>query len=168
MELFPVINILVVEDDEKLNQLVCTYLSDNGYNTKGCLNARDAYDTMYNALFDLIISDVMMPGIDGFEFTKTVREVNKTIPILFVTARDDFASKQKGFRAGIDDYMIKPVNMEELVLRIKALLRRANIADERKLTAGGLVISQELYDRHGDLSCGNNAAALPVYQLGAL
>jgi DNA-binding response OmpR family regulator len=73
----------------------------------------------------LIVSDVMMPGVDGFEFAKTVREANKAIPILFMTARDDFASKQKGFRAGIDDYMVKPANMEELVLRIKALLRRA-------------------------------------------
>ena len=137
------INILVVEDDAKLNQLVCTYLNDNRYNAKGCLNVRDAYDMMYNALFDLIISDVMMPGIDGFEFARTVREINKTIPILFMTARDDFASKQKGFRAGIDDYMVKPVNMDELVLRVAALLRRANIADEKKIAVGGLVMDAD-------------------------
>lgn len=137
------INILVVEDDIKLNQLVCTYLNNNGYNAKGCLNPHEAYDFMYNALYDLIVSDIMMPGIDGFEFAETVRELNKTIPILFMTARDDFASKQKGFRAGIDDYMVKPVNLDELVLRVGALLRRANIASEKKLAAGALVMDAD-------------------------
>ena len=131
-------NILVVEDDVKLNQIVCTYLNNNGYSAKGALNANAAYDLMYNSFYDLIISDIMMPDIDGFEFAETVREINKTIPILFMTARDDFASKQKGFRAGVDDYMVKPVNMDELVLRVGALLRRANIANEKKLTIGGL------------------------------
>ena len=102
------INILVVEDDIKLNQIVCAGLTDNGYSVKGCLNPNEAYDLMYGNLFDIIISDIMMPGIDGFEFAETVRSLNKTIPILFMTARDDIASKQKGFRAGIDDYMVKP------------------------------------------------------------
>jgi DNA-binding response OmpR family regulator len=111
-------------------------LNDNGYNAKGALSANEAYDLMYNSLYDLIISDVMMPKIDGFEFAETVRSINKTIPILFMTALDDFSSKQKGYRVGIDDYMVKPVNMEELVLRVGALLRRANIADEKKLTIG--------------------------------
>jgi len=137
------INILVVEDDAKLNHAVCTYLSDNGYNAKGALNPHEAYDLMYNALYDLIISDIMMPGVDGFEFAETVRELNKTIPILFVTARDDFASKQKGFRAGIDDYMIKPVNLDELALRIEALLRRANISSEKKLVVGSLTMDAD-------------------------
>ena len=132
------INILVVEDDIKLNQIVCTYLNDNGYTAKVALNANEAYELMYNSLYDLIISDIMMPNIDGFEFAETVRGINKTIPILFMTARDDFASKQKGFRVGIDDYMVKPVNMDELVLRVGALLRRANIASEKKLTIGAL------------------------------
>lgn len=125
------VNILVVEDDIKLNQIICTYLCNNGYDAKGCLNPREAYDLMYNSLYDLIISDVMMPEIDGFEFAETVRAINKTIPLLFVTARDDISSKQKGFRAGIDDYMVKPVNMDELVMRVGALLRRANIAHEK-------------------------------------
>ncbi|MBY9079344.1 response regulator transcription factor [Paenibacillus sp. HN-1] len=137
------LDILVVEDDIKLNQIICTYLSNNGYSTKGCLNPREAYDLMYNHLYNLIISDVMMPEIDGFEFAETVREINKTIPILFVTARDDISSKQKGFRAGIDDYMVKPINMDELVLRVGALLRRANIAHERKLTVGDLVMDAD-------------------------
>ena len=137
------VNILVVEDDIKLNQIVCTYLNGNGYNAKGALNAREAYDLMYNSLYDLIISDIMMPEIDGFEFTETVRSLNQTIPILFMTARDDFASKQKGFRAGIDDYMVKPVNMDELVLRVGALLRRANIASEKKLVIGNLLMDAD-------------------------
>jgi len=137
------INILVVEDDVKLNQIVCAYLNDNGYTAKGCLNPNEAYDMMYNRIFDLIISDIMMPGTDGYEFTKTVRELNKTIPILFMTARDDFASKQKGFQAGIDDYMVKPLNMDELVLRVGALIRRANIMNEKKLTAGNLVMDAD-------------------------
>ena len=137
------INILVVEDDVKLNQIACTYLNNNGYNTKGALCAREAYDLMYNSMYDLIISDIMMPDIDGFEFAETVRGINKTIPILFMTARDDFASKQKGFRVGVDDYMVKPVNMDELVLRVGALLRRADIADEKKLVAGGLLLDAD-------------------------
>ena len=137
------INILVVEDDVKLNQIVCASLSDSGYMAKGCLNPREAYDLMYNSLFDLIVSDIMMPGIDGFEFAETVRGVNKTIPILFMTARDDFASKQKGFRAGIDDYMVKPIDVDELVLRVGALLRRANIMSEKKLTVGSLVLDAD-------------------------
>lgn len=82
----------------------------------------------------------MMPEIDGFEFAETVRLINKTIPILLITARDDISSKQKGFRAGIDDYMVKPVNMDELVLRVSALLRRANIAHEKKLSVGSLMM----------------------------
>lgn len=137
------ITILVVEDDSKLNQIVCTYLNDNGYAAKGCLNPREAYDLMYNSRYDLIISDIMMPEIDGFEFAETVRDINKTIPILFMTARDDISSKQRGYRAGIDDYMVKPINMDELVLRVSALLRRANIANEKKLTVGSLYMDAD-------------------------
>ena len=95
--------ILVVEDDKELNRTVCAYLGQNGYETLGCLSANEAYDVMYGGtVFDMIISDIMMPQIDGFEFAKTVRELNEEIPILFMTARDDFASKQRGFRVGID------------------------------------------------------------------
>ncbi len=137
------INILVVEDDKKLNQIVCAYLNENGYAAKGCFNPREAYDQMYNTLYDLIISDIMMPEIDGFEFAETVRDVNKTIPILFMTARDDISSKQKGFRIGIDDYMVKPADMDELVLRVGALLRRANIANEKRLAVGSLTMDAD-------------------------
>jgi len=137
------VNILVVEDDVKLNQIICTCLNDNGYLAKGCLNANDAYDAMYNSLYDLIISDIMMPEIDGFEFAENVRSINKTIPILFVTARDDVASMKKGFRLGIDDYMIKPLNMDLFVLRVGAILCRANIANDRRLTVGSLVMDAD-------------------------
>ena len=137
------IHILVVEDDIKLNQIVCTYLSDNGFQTKGCLNANDAYDEMYNNLYDLIISDIMMPEINGFEFAETVRRVNKAIPILFMSAKDDLASKQRGFRLGIDDYMVKPIELDELLLRVRALLRRANIEVERKITVGNLTLDAD-------------------------
>ena len=132
------INILVVEDDAKLNRIVCTYLNDSGFNATGCLCANDAYDEMYNNLYELIISDIMMPEIDGFEFAQTVRQVNKRIPILFMSAKDDIPSKQKGFQLGIDDYMVKPVVLEELLMRVRALLRRANIEMERKLIVGNL------------------------------
>lgn len=132
-----------MEDDAKLNQIVCTYLNDNGFHTKGCLNAKEAYDEMYNNLYELIISDIMMPEIDGFEFAKTVRQVNRTIPILFMSAKDDLPSKQRGFQLGIDDYMVKPIELDELLLRVRALLRRANIEMERKITVGNLVLDAD-------------------------
>lgn len=137
------IHILVVEDDPKLNQIVCTCLNDNGFAAKGCLNAGAAYDEMYNHLYELIISDIMMPEIDGFEFAESIRTVNRTIPILFMSARDDLPSKQKGFQLGIDDYMVKPIELAELLLRVRALLRRANIETERKLAVGNLTMDAD-------------------------
>lgn len=136
--------ILVVEDDGDLNKTVCAYLRQNGYEAVGCLGAEQAYDSMYGGeVFDMIISDIMMPEIDGFEFAQTVRQLNKEIPILFMTARDDFTAKQRGFKAGIDDYMVKPADLDEMLLRIEALLRRAGIAASKKLTAGELILDAE-------------------------
>lgn len=137
------VHILVLEDDAKLNQTVCTYLNDSGFSAKGCLSANAAYDELYNHLYDVIVSDIMMPEVDGFEFAETVRRVNKTIPILFMSAKDDLPSKQKGFLLGIDDYMVKPIELDELLLRIRALLRRANIEMERKLTVGNLTLDAD-------------------------
>lgn len=137
------IHILVVDDDEKLNKTVCMYLNDCGFETMGVLNAQQAYDALYGNLFDLIISDIMMPQVDGFEFAHTVREFNHRIPILFMSAKDDLPSKQKGFRLGIDDYMVKPVELAELEMRVRVLLRRANIEAERKLTVGNLVMDAD-------------------------
>ena len=122
--------ILVVEDDRDLNRALCTFLNNNGYQSTGCLDAEVAFD-------------VMMPRIDGFEFVRTVRSLNESIPILFMTARDDLAAKQRGFRAGIDDYMVKPVDFDELLLRIGALLRRAGIAKERRLEVGELTLDAD-------------------------
>lgn len=137
------VHILVVDDDAVLNKTVCTWLGDCGFQAKGVLDAQAEYDELYNSLYDLIISDIMMPGIDGFEFAKTVREVNDRIPILFMSARDDLPSKQKGFRIGIDDYMVKPIELAELEMRVRALLRRANIELDRKLAVGNLVLDAD-------------------------
>jgi len=135
--------ILVVEDDKDLNKTVCSFLNHSGYEAVGCLNANEAYDALYETMFDLIISDIMMPGTDGFEFARTVRTQNENIPILFMTARDDMASKQRGFRIGVDDYMVKPIDLDELFLRIGALLRRAKIAASRKLEIGCFVMDAD-------------------------
>lgn len=139
------ISILVVEDDEKLNQIVCETLIGNGFATQGLLNPKDAFYLMREQNFDLIVSDIMMPEIDGFEFADSVRRLNKVIPILFITARDDIASKQKGFRAGVDDYMVKPIDLDELILRVEALLRRTNISSEKRLIVGNLTMNADEY-----------------------
>ena len=135
--------ILVVEDDKDLNRTVCAFLNGSGYKATGCLSTGEAYDAMYETVFDLIVSDIMMPGIDGFEFAKTVRTLNENIPILFMTARDDFASKQRGYRIGVDDYMVKPIDLDELFLRLGALLRRAKIASSRKLEVGSFSMDMD-------------------------
>jgi len=127
---------LVVEDDYHLNKTISLFLNQNGYEATGCLSAKEAYDVLYEKVFDLIISDIMMPEIDGFELAKTIREINESIPIIFITARDDFSSKQRGFRIGIDDYMVKPIDLDELLLRIGALLRRSKIASSKQLEVG--------------------------------
>jgi DNA-binding response OmpR family regulator len=138
-----IINILVVEDDKDLNQSVRKHLSSNQYQTTGCLNVAQAYDCLYMGQYDMIISDIMMPGIDGFEFAETVRQQNKNIPILFMTAKEDFNSKLKGYRRGIVDYMVKPIDLEELLLHIEALLRRANIAAQKRLVIGNLILDED-------------------------
>lgn len=142
-EVITMFQILVVEDDPDLNRTVSTFLNNSGYDATGCLNANAAYDAMYDKTFDLIVSDIMMPGTDGFEFAKTVRSLNEDIPILFMTARDDFASKQKGYRIGIDDYMVKPIDLDELLLHIGALLRRSKIASSRRIEAGDFTMDAD-------------------------
>lgn len=135
--------LLVVEDDREFNHTLCAWLSRNGYEVTGCLSADEAYEAMYQTVFDLILSDVMMPEVDGFEFAATVRRLNQEIPILFLTARDDLAAKQRGYQAGIDDYMSKPVDLEELLLHIGALMRRARIASSKRLVIGALTLDAE-------------------------
>jgi len=137
------ITILVVEDDEKLNKIVCSNLDAHGYRSVGCLSANEAFDKMIDVKVDIIISDIMMPKVDGFKLSSLVREQDKAIPILFMSARDDISAKQKGFSIGIDDYIVKPFDMEELILRIGALLRRANIQNEKKLIVGSLTMNAD-------------------------
>lgn len=135
--------ILIVEDDSELNKTICAYLKDNGYDAIGCLNATDAYDAIYDNHFDLIVSDIMMPVVDGFEFAGSIRDTDKEIPILFITARDDIASKRRGFRLGIDDYMVKPIDLDEFILRINAILRRAKIVSAKRLEIGNFVMDSD-------------------------
>lgn len=134
------IHILVVDDDEKLNKTVCKWLNDSGFEAKGVLRANDAYDEMYNSLYDLIISDIMMPVMDGYELVKTIRAAGNNTPVLMITARDAFDDMREGFISGSDDYMVKPINVNELLLRVGALLRRAQIINERRLVVGDTVM----------------------------
>jgi len=137
------LNILVVEDDENLNYIVSSVLNDNGYRPISCKNPIDAFNIIEEEPVDMIISDIMMPNMDGFEFSRHIRTQDKKIPILFMTARDDIDSKKRGFQIGIDDYMVKPIDMDEMLLRISALLRRANIANERKIQIGSLLLVED-------------------------
>lgn len=130
--------ILLVEDDVQFNRIVCSYLTDSGYNVVGCHNVAQALEQMEKMSFDMIISDIMMKDVSGFEFAEQVRVINKDIPFLFLTARDDIQSKEKGYRMGIDDYIVKPVEMKELIFRIEAILRRARIANKKKIVVGSL------------------------------
>lgn len=136
--------ILVVEDDARLNRVLCAHLGRSGYEAVGCLDAGAAYDALYGgAWFDLVISDIMLPGTDGFELARTIRAQNRELPILFLSARDDFPAKREGFAAGIDDYMVKPADLDELLLRVGALLRRAGIAASRRLEVGALCLDAD-------------------------
>ena len=137
--------ILVVEDDLALNKSVCIFLNQSGYQATGYLSAMEALDAMYDTVFDLIVSDIMMPGMDGYAFASSVRKLNEEIPILFMTAKDDIASKQRGFRIGIDDYMVKPIDFDELILRIGALLRRSKIASSKRIEIGHFSMDLDEY-----------------------
>lgn len=137
------IKILLVEDDVNLNGLVKTILERNGYSVYGAFNGKEALRSMESNAYDIIISDIMMPQMDGFEFAKTIRENDKNIPILFITAKDEFDDKLKSYSIGVDDYMVKPIDIKELVLRVGALLRRAKINNERKLQIGNTILDSD-------------------------
>ena len=132
--------ILIVEDDVNFNRVVCSYLNNNGYSAVGCHSAAEALEQMEKMKFDIIISDIMMKNMDGFEFAEQVRAVNKDIPILFLTAREDLQSKERGYKLGIDDYIVKPVEMKEMLFRIEAILKRANIVNKKKIVVGDLTL----------------------------
>jgi DNA-binding response OmpR family regulator len=132
--------VLIVEDDRDLRQLFSRVLTKNGYSVLGASNGEEALDEMENSFFDIIISDIMMPVMDGYEFVRTLRESGNNTPVLMITAKDAFDDMQAGFYSGSDDYMIKPVNVNEMVLRVGALLRRSQIANERRITIGSTVL----------------------------
>ena len=133
-------NILVVEDDAKLSSIYSTILKMNKYNPFIAYNGLDALDILDKEYIDLIITDIMMPDMNGYELTKILREHDYNMPILMITARESILDKQKGFLLGTDDYMVKPINWDEMILRIGALLRRARIVNERKITCGSIIL----------------------------
>lgn len=135
--------ILVVEDDFDLKQLFLRTLKRNGYETTGAKDAKEALDVLDTQHIDLIVTDVMMPGMDGFSFIREIREARMDMPVLFITAKGDIRDKQEGFRVGADDYMVKPIDIQELLLRVHALLRRAKSASDRMLHIGGTVFSYD-------------------------
>ena len=137
------IKIIVVEDDVKLNNLIKTILEKNSYIVDSAYNPNEAFLKMEKSSYNLIISDIRMPEMDGFEFAKIIRDINKEIPILFITAKDGFEDKRLSYEIGVDDYMVKPIDINELVLRVGALLRRAKINAEHKLTIGNSVLDSE-------------------------
>ncbi len=143
-------NILVVEDDPKITKLYQTILTINKYNPFIANNGNAALDILDKEYIDLIITDIMMPEMDGFELTKILRENGYNIPILIITARESFEDKEKGFLLGTDDYMTKPINWDEMFLRIGALLRRANMVNERKITCGATMIDLDSRTVHQD------------------
>lgn len=136
-------HILVVEDNADMRELFCTVLSDSGYQCLSAADGAEALEIMDKEYVDLIVADIMMPNMDGYELTKAIRTAKMELPILMVTAKDQFDDMQKGFRAGTDDYMIKPINVKELVLRVEALLRRAKIQSEKKITVGSTVLDYD-------------------------
>ena len=135
--------LLIVEDDKELNKVVCDYLKSCGYEVTSSLNGKDALLLAESEKFAMIITDVMMPGLDGFELAKEVRNFDKEIPILFMTARDDKSSKQLGYKIGIDDYVTKPFDIDELAMKIKAILRRAGINTSKVLEVGNLKLDKD-------------------------
>ena len=137
------LNILVAEDNLDLRELLCGALNDSGYRTLGAENGEQALNILSDTVIDLIVADIMMPGTDGFELTKTLRSSGITCPLLIVTARDDYDSLQKAFSLGADDYMVKPINVKEMLVRVKALLRRAKISAEKKIVVGSTVVDFE-------------------------
>lgn len=135
--------ILVVEDDIILNKMMCTKLRQEQYNVFFAYNGQEALYILDKENIDLIISDIMMPNMDGYELTKELRNAKYQLPILMITAKNQLEDMEKGFIAGTDDYMIKPVNLKEMTLRIKALLRRAQLAYDKKLTIGDMILDYE-------------------------
>ena len=132
--------ILIAEDDSELRQLFSHVLIKNGYSVTGVCNGKEALDALDKGYYDLIISDIMMPEMDGYELVSSLRTAGYSIPVIMITAKDAFDDMRMGFVSGTDDYMVKPVNVNEMVLRVGALLRRAQMINDRRLVIGGTVM----------------------------
>ena len=134
-------NILVVEDDKNLRKLITTYLQRNKYNTYEATNGEEALNVLDQSYIDLIVSDIMMPKMDGYELIKSLREAKYEVPILIITAKSEIEDKKEGFLLGADDYMVKPIDIEEMLLRVQVLLRRSKSASEKKIQIGDLLLN---------------------------
>lgn len=157
-------NILVVEDDAKLNKLFCAVLTRNGYRTYSAADGAQALEILDSEYIDLVISDIMMPNIDGYELTKALRDVGYNLPILMITAKENFEDKQKGFLVGTDDYMVKPIDVNEMILRVGALLRRAKIVNDRKIEFGTTILDYDSLT----ITCNGDEALLPQKEFNLL
>lgn len=134
------LKILIAEDDRELRQLFCHALIKEGYSVKGVSNGKEALDSINAEYYDLLISDIMMPVMDGYELVNTLREAGNTTPVLMITAKDAFDDMRRGYISGTDDYMVKPINLSEMILRVGALLRRARMINERRQVIGSTVL----------------------------
>lgn len=138
-------NILVVDDDKKINEIYCSILSCNSFNAFSAFDGEQALNIVAENKIDLVISDIMMPGIDGYDLTEQLRNDYPEMPILMISAKENYEDKKRGFMLGTDDYMVKPVNLNEMILRVNALLRRAKNVNERKITVGNTVLNFDTY-----------------------
>ena len=151
------LKILIAEDDQELRELFSHVLTRNGYRVTGVSNGQEALDAMDESYYDMIITDIMMPVMDGYTLVRQLREVNNTTPVLMITAKDAFDDMSRGFQSGVDDYMVKPINVNEMVLRVKALLRRAQMISDRKQTIGETVMECDSLT----LTAGGESIVLP-------
>ena len=142
--------ILIAEDDRELRQLFQHVLTKNGYSVVGVSNGEEALSALDTSYYDLLISDIMMPKMDGYQLVSALREAGMTTPVMMITAKDAFDDMRLGFLSGSDDYMVKPVNINEMVLRVGALLRRAQMANERRQVIGGTVLECDSLSVHTD------------------
>ena len=157
-------SLLIVEDDDSLRQLTCDFFKNNNFQTAQAKNGLEALDLLKNNSYDLILSDIMMPNLDGFSLLEKIREKDKQVPIVFMTARDDKFSKQLGYKLGVDDYVVKPFDLDELLMKVNAILRRTAIKESQKLVCGNLLLDSIEHTAYLD----GNELALTVREFDLL
>lgn len=157
-------NILVVDDHESIRKLIEVYLGRAGYQVFLAVDSQDALQVLDHTHIDLMVADVMMPGMDGFELTRQLREAHYNLPVLIVSALESIDDKRQGFSAGTDDYMVKPIDFDEMVLRVAALLRRAKIASEHQITIGRVTLDSDMLS----VKTGTNTIFLPPKEFSLL